>query len=234
MSDQKTSKAATSRPPKSDVTDVLPGEDMNEFRRLYERLCLEFAPEGILEEEQVLSIAKCLWRLNHMDIFNCAAHLAAKFKGYFDRGYENGLVRAVGEQLAGTKLLIQEQDELQKHFEEAEDAMELARGQAAELFRDTDSAAIFSSKDTLRMESERHEAYYQLAAIAEDITPDALSKQIKVRRELWKEVDSAIARLWRHKETRSKYKTPSTKRRKTPRLYGCLDSERWGYVRLEG
>ena len=41
---------------------VLPGENPLEFERLHTRLAEEWAPDGLLEEDAVLTIAKCMWR----------------------------------------------------------------------------------------------------------------------------------------------------------------------------
>src|SRR5436190_1806410 len=41
---------------------ILPGENPIEFERLHTRLAQEWAPDGVLEEDTVLMIAKCIWR----------------------------------------------------------------------------------------------------------------------------------------------------------------------------
>jgi len=41
---------------------ILQGEDPLEFERLHTRLAEEWAPDGLLEENAVLAIAKCIWR----------------------------------------------------------------------------------------------------------------------------------------------------------------------------
>jgi hypothetical protein len=41
---------------------ILPGENPLEFERLHTRLAEEWAPDGLLEENAVLTIAKCIWR----------------------------------------------------------------------------------------------------------------------------------------------------------------------------
>jgi hypothetical protein len=41
---------------------ILPGENPLEFVRLHTRLVEEWMPDGLLEEDAVLTIAKCMWR----------------------------------------------------------------------------------------------------------------------------------------------------------------------------
>ena len=41
---------------------ILPGENPLEFERLHAKLAEEWAPDGLLEENAVLKIAKCMWR----------------------------------------------------------------------------------------------------------------------------------------------------------------------------
>ncbi len=41
---------------------ILPDENPLEFERLHTRLAEEWAPDGLLEEDAVLTIAKCIWR----------------------------------------------------------------------------------------------------------------------------------------------------------------------------
>jgi hypothetical protein len=41
---------------------ILPDENPLEFERLHTKLAEEWAPDGLLEEDAVLTIAKCIWR----------------------------------------------------------------------------------------------------------------------------------------------------------------------------
>jgi hypothetical protein len=41
---------------------ILPGKNPLEFERLHTRLAEEWMPDGLLEEDTVLTIAKCIWR----------------------------------------------------------------------------------------------------------------------------------------------------------------------------
>ena len=54
-------------PPAFAARIVLPGESRQEFDALHAELIAEFAPEGRLETDTVLSLAKCLWRKARLD-----------------------------------------------------------------------------------------------------------------------------------------------------------------------
>src|SRR5262249_10937674 len=55
------------------TTTLLPGEDPAEFEKLHERLIVELAPAGVLEEDSVLTIARLLWRKKNLASFRIAA-----------------------------------------------------------------------------------------------------------------------------------------------------------------
>src|SRR5262249_20868774 len=55
------------------TTTLLPGEDPAEFEKLHERLIVELAPAGVLEEDIVLTIARLLWRKKNLASFRIAA-----------------------------------------------------------------------------------------------------------------------------------------------------------------
>jgi hypothetical protein len=47
-------------------TTLLPGEDLAAFEELHKRLVAELAPNGVLEEETVATIAHLLWRKKNL------------------------------------------------------------------------------------------------------------------------------------------------------------------------
>jgi hypothetical protein len=63
---------------------ILPGENPLEFEMLRGRLAEELSPDGPLEEDQVLTVAKCIWRKQRYQRFLAARVMAAKF----DPGHE--------------------------------------------------------------------------------------------------------------------------------------------------
>jgi hypothetical protein len=54
------------------TTTILPGENIGEFKKLHERLIAELAPEGPLEEDIVATIARLVWRKQHLATFELA------------------------------------------------------------------------------------------------------------------------------------------------------------------
>jgi len=59
---------------------ILPGENPLEVEMLCARLAEELSPDGPLEEDQVLTIAKCLWDKQRRQRFLAARVMAAKFE----------------------------------------------------------------------------------------------------------------------------------------------------------
>ena len=51
---------------------LLPGESSAEFEKLHEQLVVDLAPNGVLMEETVATIAHCLWRRGNLRIFRVA------------------------------------------------------------------------------------------------------------------------------------------------------------------
>src|SRR5437016_604111 len=58
---------------------ILPGENPLDFELLQTKLAEEFAPDGLLEEEMVFTIAKCMWRKQRYQRFLAARRTAASF-----------------------------------------------------------------------------------------------------------------------------------------------------------
>jgi hypothetical protein len=54
------------------ATALLPGEDFAEFEKLHHRLVAEFAPTGPLEADIVATIARLMWRKQHLGTIRCA------------------------------------------------------------------------------------------------------------------------------------------------------------------
>lgn len=50
---------------------ILPGEDPQEFQKLFFDLVKEWNPVGPVEQDAVLTIAKCLWRKGRVQQFIC-------------------------------------------------------------------------------------------------------------------------------------------------------------------
>jgi hypothetical protein len=61
------------------TTTLLPGEDPAEFEKLHERLVVELAPAGALEEDIVQTIARLLWRKKNLASFRIAAQARERF-----------------------------------------------------------------------------------------------------------------------------------------------------------
>jgi hypothetical protein len=66
---------------------ILPDENPLEFERLHTRLAEEWAPDGLLEEDAVLTIAKCIWRRRRYQRF-----ILSKFttKSFNEDSYKKG------------------------------------------------------------------------------------------------------------------------------------------------
>ena len=79
---------------------ILPGENPLEFVRLHTRLVEEWMPDGLLEEDAVVTIAKCIWRKRGYQRF-----ILSKFKTEsFD---EDSYRQERQELLAFHKVLVQ-------------------------------------------------------------------------------------------------------------------------------
>jgi hypothetical protein len=57
------------------ATAILPGENRQEFEELHSAVIQEWAPDGVTEEDAVLSIAKAIWRKRRVQKF-LEVHLA--------------------------------------------------------------------------------------------------------------------------------------------------------------
>src|SRR5579859_1497843 len=69
---------------------IFPGESASEFELLYERLAEELMPDGPIEEDLVLTVAKCTWRKQRKQRFSAASALEAlvdKNHPAYDEGY---------------------------------------------------------------------------------------------------------------------------------------------------
>jgi hypothetical protein len=58
---------------------VLPGEDPNEFIKLYKAIAAEYLPDGPVETHAVKTITECQWRASHLTIFQRAKWARAKY-----------------------------------------------------------------------------------------------------------------------------------------------------------
>jgi hypothetical protein len=78
---------------------ILPGENPLEFEMLHGRVAEELSPDGPLEEDQVLTIAKCLWRKQRLQRFLAARVTAAKFdpdhEAYHEAMALNAFIHAI-------------------------------------------------------------------------------------------------------------------------------------------
>ena len=71
---------------RADEFAILPGEDAREFENLFGQL----APDGPVEEDLVLTLAKCIWRKRRYQRFLAAKVTAAKFDPSHE-GYDGAL-----------------------------------------------------------------------------------------------------------------------------------------------
>jgi hypothetical protein len=65
------------------ASPVLPGEDQPEFDQFLEKLRDEYKPEGLAQEDAVLTMAKAMWRKQRLGIFRRAAEARMRFGAYF-------------------------------------------------------------------------------------------------------------------------------------------------------
>ncbi len=65
------------------ASPVLPGEDQAEFDQLLERLRAQYQPEGIVQDDALRTMARAIWRKQHLGIFQRAAGARARWGGYF-------------------------------------------------------------------------------------------------------------------------------------------------------
>src|SRR6266516_3292205 len=75
---------ATPKSPQCDLyaeSAVLPPlESPNQFAALFEELCQELKPVGVLEEDQVATIAKLLWRKHQFKVFRVVEQARAEWE----------------------------------------------------------------------------------------------------------------------------------------------------------
>src|SRR5258706_8561628 len=81
--------AAAVAPKKTDnigfaASAVLPGEDPRKFDALLSRLFTEFAPQGLLEADAVMTMANALWRKLHLSTYKLAAQARALYGHLFE------------------------------------------------------------------------------------------------------------------------------------------------------
>jgi hypothetical protein len=56
------------------ATTILPGEDPAAFKELHQKLIAELAPDGVLEDDIVCTIAHLVWRKEHLGTLRIAEH----------------------------------------------------------------------------------------------------------------------------------------------------------------
>jgi hypothetical protein len=54
------------------ATTILPGENAAEFEELHKKLIAEWAPNGVLEDDIVATMARLLWRKQNLATFRIA------------------------------------------------------------------------------------------------------------------------------------------------------------------
>src|SRR5205085_133508 len=59
--------------------EILPGESAYEFELLQTKVSEDLIPDGPLEEDAVLTVAKCIWRKKRFQRFLTARRIAAAF-----------------------------------------------------------------------------------------------------------------------------------------------------------
>jgi hypothetical protein len=74
------------------VTAILPGEDRAAFQKLHEKLIAEHAPSGILEHNTVETMARLVWRKQHLCTFRIAELAQARYSIIEEGG---NLIRAI-------------------------------------------------------------------------------------------------------------------------------------------
>jgi hypothetical protein len=98
------------------ASPVLPGEDRAEFDQFLEKLRDEYEPEGVAQEDAVLTMAKAMWRKQRLEIFQRAAGARMRFGGYFRYpGDQAGLIAIMRETMQALgadmqRILQQHQD----------------------------------------------------------------------------------------------------------------------------
>ena len=60
-------------------TTILPGEDEAAFDKLHHDLSVEFAPNGPLEEDIVMAMARLVWRKQNLKIYHLAENASNRF-----------------------------------------------------------------------------------------------------------------------------------------------------------
>jgi hypothetical protein len=87
---------------------ILPGEDPREFESLFGQLASEHAPDGPVEQDLVLTLAKCFWRKRRYQRFLEAKVTAAKFDPSRE-GYDGPLALVAFDFLIDEGDLVEEQ-----------------------------------------------------------------------------------------------------------------------------
>ena len=60
-------------------TTILPGEDEAAFDKLHHDLSVEFAPNGPLEEDIVMAMARLVWRKQNLKIYTLIENANKRF-----------------------------------------------------------------------------------------------------------------------------------------------------------
>jgi hypothetical protein len=88
-----------------------PLESPNQFVAFFEELCQELKPVGLLEEDQVATIAKLLWRKHRLKIFRDAGQARAEFHR---AQRENSVLLSATERALILARYIEEEEEAEK------------------------------------------------------------------------------------------------------------------------
>lgn len=191
---------------------VLPGEDPGEFTRFHHSLTIELDPSGPTERDVVLSLAKCLWRKSRLGIYGVTEAARKEWGPVFaerDNPYWDLTVQLI-------KKFCQDGERLNDAIQLHEATREALTEQLPHLkeFK-TCCAAILTVESGGESEEEltrKGVVELTLASFGDQITTEALIKEIELDGRLDARIDRLLKRLWQLKAAKQMLGLGSTTR----------------------
>jgi hypothetical protein len=176
---------------------ILPGEDPEEFDHFHQSLIDEFEPSGPTECDIVLSLAKCMWRKSRLSIYPRAAEARKKWGVVFDNRESPYWDMHVGL----IKKFVQDSERLRNAFSIDEELRRGLKENVPHLLQFKKHAAAVLKVDNAEELEMLQEgvAGLELAALAQQITTEALISEIELESRLDARIDRLMKRLFQVK-----------------------------------
>lgn len=168
-------------------TVIFPGESRAEFQALHDALIREWDPQGPLEQDAILTIAKYLFRKTRLGIFRRAEEGRAIFGSVFDK--ETPLERDV-EMLKISGVESERLEVAQKFFRENADKLKELEQQMADYAR-----AVGQQRRDILEDALADGDLYDLAEMKELATVEGYMRLVELEARLDTMIDKAFKRL---------------------------------------